>query len=486
VVDRAPPSRRSFLPPPPPRDDAGEDFLFHLYRGSELLQDNRVHDAKAEIEQALALQPTDPKGQDLLGIVYFRLGLYPRAIAIYERLVQAFPDAVEPRINLGLCYLKTGQPSRARAELERTVAHAPQHHRAWGYLGLACQALGDIDRAIHAFTVGGHDAMARRLMDATAGAPPRTARRPSLAPPPVTMPAPFTEIDRSVDLAPTDSLPQSVGGWENPPLSNGQVAASFQAPIAPPPARLPSFSPPISLEDTRPSRAQLPNPSPPSTANVDFSARPPIPATDLGKRFLLVFPRDLRVAQHDPTGLVLVQAQTGFATRLDLVRTMAHPGGYAGQPLQRRMRGRSLDEPLGSAATPLVEIPGKGELVLAPPEGQRLLPITLEDEPIYLREDLLGAFEMGMSYENGRMPAGDGEAVGMVQLRGPGVLVALLPQKLGAVEVTESKSAALRSGSVLGWIGRVIPRALVPSEAPAGARGFVIFSGEGTVLIDGR
>src|SRR5436309_818258 len=63
-----------------------EDFLFHLYRGIELLQDNRVHEAKDELEQALTLQPRDLKGQDLLAVVYFRIGLYPRAIQIYEQL----------------------------------------------------------------------------------------------------------------------------------------------------------------------------------------------------------------------------------------------------------------------------------------------------------------------------------------------------------------------------------------------------------------
>src|SRR5882762_4308640 len=71
--------------------DATEDFLFHLYRGSELLQDNRVHEAKEELEQALRLQPRDAKGQDLLAVVYFRLGLYPRSIEIYEELMRDFP-----------------------------------------------------------------------------------------------------------------------------------------------------------------------------------------------------------------------------------------------------------------------------------------------------------------------------------------------------------------------------------------------------------
>src|ERR1043166_4287098 len=132
-------AERDGLRPPSSRsgDIAGEEFLFHLYRGSELLQDNRVHDAKAELEHALALQPSDPKGQDLLGIVYFRLGLYPRAIAIYERLIQMHPEAIGPRVNLALSYLKTVQPAHARVELEKVVEQNPGHSRAWGYPGAA-------------------------------------------------------------------------------------------------------------------------------------------------------------------------------------------------------------------------------------------------------------------------------------------------------------------------------------------------------------
>ncbi|HTN87019.1 MAG TPA: tetratricopeptide repeat protein, partial [Sorangium sp.] len=174
-------------PRPSTREVAAEEFLFHLHRGSELLQDNRVHAAKAELERALSLQPSDPKGQDLLGIVYFRLGLYPRAIAIYERLIQAHPDAVEPRINLALSYLKTGQPAQARSELEKALEQNPKHQRAWGYLGLAFQRMGDYERASHAFAAGGHDAMARRLLDMTSGAtgrypiePPDTEDQPPI------------------------------------------------------------------------------------------------------------------------------------------------------------------------------------------------------------------------------------------------------------------------------------------------------------------
>ena len=99
-------------------DGANEDFLFHLYRGSELLGDNRVHEAKEELEAALRLQPKDTKGQDLLAVVYFRLGLYPRAIQIYEELKRYNRKEAPLKLNLALCYLKTGQPALARKELD--------------------------------------------------------------------------------------------------------------------------------------------------------------------------------------------------------------------------------------------------------------------------------------------------------------------------------------------------------------------------------
>ena len=40
---------------------------------------------QATVSDAAELQPLDPKGQDLLANVYFRLGMYPRAIEIFCR-----------------------------------------------------------------------------------------------------------------------------------------------------------------------------------------------------------------------------------------------------------------------------------------------------------------------------------------------------------------------------------------------------------------
>jgi len=153
----------SELPPSSAGSFDGEDFLYHLYRGSELLQDNCVPQAKEELERALKLQPQDTEGQGLLGVVYFRLGLYPRAIGIYEEIIKACPNEVSPRVNLGLCYLKTGQSHLARDVLEEVIQRVPDHVRAWGYLGLTFERLGELAKAEAAFDKAGQPNLARRM-----------------------------------------------------------------------------------------------------------------------------------------------------------------------------------------------------------------------------------------------------------------------------------------------------------------------------------
>ena len=115
------------------RDVAQEDFLFHLYRGSELLQENRVLEAKEELEFALTMQPSDPKGQDLLGAVYFRLGLYPRAIQIYEIARARLP---ERRVDQGQPRALLPEDRAARAGAPRAPGRDAHQPRAQASLGL--------------------------------------------------------------------------------------------------------------------------------------------------------------------------------------------------------------------------------------------------------------------------------------------------------------------------------------------------------------
>jgi hypothetical protein len=473
-----------------------EDFLFHLYRGSELLQDNRVHEAKDELEQALKLQPRDAKGQDLLAVVYFRLGLYPRAIEIYEELIQDFPREAALTQNLSLCYLKTGQPEKARTLLETLVMSQPEHLRAWAYLGLVHERLGDYQKARAAFERGQQPGMARRMDDLLSSAVP--ARSLSVPPPePVARfsePAPesrltaeaFSDLEREVTLIGMQPVARATNA--PPPLD-----VPPDMPLSPFPSRAPGVSrngPSLgpSVDTVAESLPIVPVPSisvgsPGTRTPVPRSiSGEALPLARLARELLLPFPSTPGLALHQ-NGLVLVRVEKGFVTRLTQIQLLAAEGGaFKTSPLQRRMRNRTLDEPLGGAETPLVMLGGAGCLALAPGENERLWPFRMDGDFLFVREEVLAGFEDTVTYENGRLAAFEGEAVALLQLRGKGGVVLRSQGPVASIDVKADRSAIVARETVLGWAGRLLPRELSPEEAPGGSKRLISFAGEGTVF----
>jgi Flp pilus assembly protein TadD/uncharacterized protein (AIM24 family) len=517
-VSAAPPGS---LPPPaigdPARDVANEDFLFHLYRGSELLQDNRMLEAKTELEHALTLQPRDPKGQDLLAVVYFRIGLYPHAIQIYEELLRSNPRDHALRLNLALCYLKTGQAQAARVELEAVVQNNPAHRRAWGYLGLAYERLGDVDKAVHAFERGAHSQMAKRLRDRgerttplvnSGGVPPieNAAIRAAAS-------AAFEELDAgelSFSLAAQEQPASVTGPWrsrEPGALVAPQASvASSPSPATEPPAQSPPpsdpESPPLPAHQSppegsgQPASVAIPRlrhdtlewgiPRGERAARPPTTAVSPRPIGDIARDAHLPFP-DRGVALLENLALVkIAEPPSGqsFAARLEAVR--AYRGDVSTKVMQRHARGQIANETFGGVGTPIILFSGTGHLVLGPRPSHHVLSFLLRDEVAFVREDCLMSFELSLEYENGRLAVGEGDTTLMVQLRGAGAVLLELLDPVAALDVTSERGAILRREVLVGWVGRLVPRALSLGESPCGQRGLVAFSGDGLLLVAAR
>ncbi len=472
------PPRNTKLPSPQ-EDLAGSDFLFHLYRGAELLQENQVHEAKSEIENALQLQPREPQGQDLLAQVYFRLGLYPRSIAIYESLASSFPEEVTPRINLALCYLKTGQPERAREQLERVVTTEPARQRAWGYLGLAFERLGAYEKARTAFDRAGYAAMARR-MDALLDTRPEEEALPShdepnpgpdLAELRSIAEAAFHELDASDDafslaLPAQDGATSDPGAWFEVALGRATIKAPQYTKIHPSPAQ---DKPPVPSKPSEP---------PPALRPADACS-----VASFARASTLVFPRGDRCVRS-PGGAVLVSLDVEFATRIDLVQAFAGSDQFVAREPLPRERGGDPSTPLGGSSRPLVIINGARRLVLRPRPDRELHGVLLEDEGLFVREDCLAGFDLRIAYDHGRLASGYGDTISLVHLHGDGLAVLDLPTGFAAVEVTGHEGCVLRCASLIGWVGRVVARCLPVTDAPAAMRGWAACSGEGTVLFD--
>jgi uncharacterized protein (AIM24 family) len=441
----------------------GEDFLFHLYRGGELLQDNCVEEAKEELERALSLQPRDVVGQGLLGVVYFRLGMYPRAIEIYEEIIRARPEEVTPRVNLALCYLKTGQVLPARDLLEEVIRAMPDHRRAWGYLGLAFQRLADFSKAQAAFDRAEQPGLARRMQllaeqasGAETGSADLSALRDAAA-------EAVRELDAAAQppflRAPNEPLtPSRSGLWRA--IEPGQLAIVGQVPPMPPPVPVGKVEPPV-VPEARPSLRVL------------------------AREAALSFPTS--GASLDESGQVLVDVHGRFAARAGAVALMAAKKGRFGlSPLMRKSGGRELAEPLGGHAAPHVLLTGNGRLTLAPSAGQRAALLTLEDDALFVREGHLLGFDPTLLYESGRLQVGAAEHAVMVRLTGSGLVVVESAAPLAALPVTEDAPVVVRVDELLGYEGRLLPHPLPPEHVQCGLHGLVELCGEGTLFLGGH
>jgi hypothetical protein len=470
------------------RDVEQEDFLFHLYRGSELLQENRVLEAKEELEYALTMQPSDPKGQDLLGAVYFRLGHYPRAIQIYESLEMGYPNDASIKVNLALAYLKTGQPEPARrALLDATRLH-PEHKRAWGYLGLALQKLGELEQAQIAFERGGHQLMAKRVTE---------RRHTTMSPAP---PQGAVGVDAGV---------RSVAETAFSELDAGELRFALAEPG-------PAKTPDGEWHTVEPGNtARLPGPrtSPPPTSVHETTTMPPLPLVSPAAVSTRLIPpppeAPARITSEPtptptlfPTGdapgigllsstavLVRTADDRPFAARLDALRVVS--GVVTTRVLHRRARDVDGSEVLGGIGSPLVRVVGSAQLVLGSRAGHKPHPLTLREELAFVREEALLGFDLTLAYENGRLALeapGEGgrnatDGAHIVQLRGTGVALLELSGALASVPCTPNQPLLVRREWVAGWLGRLVTRPLPANESPSGQRGLIAFSGEGTVLV---
>jgi len=433
--------------------EAAEDFLYHLYRGSELLLADQVHEAKSELEQALALQPQDAKGQDLLAGVYFRLGVYPRAIEIWRRLVAAYGKDATLKVNLALALLKTGQHDEALAHLTDAVGLTPDHDKAWGYLGLTYWRMERFKEARDAFLRGGQASMARRMeaVLSSAGDVAAPEPEPDAGAEPSDRAAMRSAAEQAIERFEAEQLPLSVA------TAGTRTRASAWRVAEPGEPRLPRIPQ---------KRAPTPNTAAPTLemrlTEWTLAARDdaPLSVGSAGELFVSI--------AHDGycrlDGLVAVRGELKMA------------------PVRRRVRGRELDALLGDQQ-PIMRLVGPIAAVVAPDAPGRFYDISLSDDVLFLREELVWGFDGRLGYESGMLPGVD-PPVPLLSLHGSGVVVVRLESPPSGMAVDEDSEVAVEPRRLIGWSGRLLPEARGRNTAPYNAAGPPLsFRGSGVVLV---
>ncbi len=179
-------------------------------------------------------------------------------------------------------------------------------------------------------------------------------------------------------------------------------------------------------------------------------------------------------------GFLIVRVSDKMFSRTEGVDVTG--GSLTYEPAQRRARGQTRAEPFASAGRPMFQVSGHGHLIAAPLGGQ-FTAVALDDDILYLREDLVFAFEPLLRWENGHVP-GSRATIPMVQFRGTGAIAFRTVRPLLTVKLAAEKVLYVDAAALAGWIGRVVPRAVTAADAGGAAELFVECSGEGVVLVE--
>lgn len=493
-----------------------ETFETLVARGSDALKAGRLDEAIGSFRSALDLEPTSARVEALLGLAHFRAGQLDHARPIYEDLCERLPTDASHRLNLGLVYLKMGDAERAITSLEASRALDPSQGRAVSYLGLAYARAGRYAEAYRSFLIANQGDLAteieQNLTEAErAGIHQQLGRPRSSSQPVANVPAsqsgpiPVASEAVPVAVARTRSEPRT-----KPPSAPPKPGQSGPIPVLRDPSQsdvgIGLRSMPAIVID----RPHLDDePPPPLTESQQFViGRGEVrPISDISQAVKAATPAPAALAPSTTTPLsqlattdllrtddeddgvtfelredksLLVRVSERVMMRLDGV--CATGGDLTFEPTTRRSRGHQTDEAIDYGASPMSTVHGKGYLLALPGDGE-LVPVSLDDDILYLREDLVFAFEQTLRWETGHVPGLRGK-LPIVQFRGDGSLVLRLKKPLVRVKLPAQGVVFVDVRRLGGWIGRVIPRAVVP--APHGPHGDLCIecTGEGIVLVE--
>jgi tetratricopeptide (TPR) repeat protein len=421
-------------------------LIEHLHRAGELLRADKLEAAEREIAGALALRKDDLRARNLRGLLLFRAARYDEARAVYLELGHLHPTDTALRLNLGLVELRMGLHAEAAANLEKVVAVEPDNARAQGYLGVALMRLGELRSAHAALSKAGQVELAQQVeakLSERNGNSSRSQLREAAH-------AGSAALEEEQPFAPVEL---------ETPLDEAQRGGAWQLRLA---------------------GEGLPVPGPEGTGSTSrLHLRPAMPVAAFATARLLQPGGPGEPFLLSETGMLVMRVDGRLPTRTS--GAVASTGQLAFEPLTRRIRAQSSEEPFGEGAEAMFVAVGRGRMVVAA-RGARFALLALSDDIVYMRESAIYAFEESLAWESGRVPGGGPDAVRVVQFRGSGRLVVRTARAPYTLKIEPDAPLFVDHTTLLGWIGRVVPR------QPHGDGGqpspYIECSGEGVLIIE--
>lgn len=181
------------------------------------------------------------------------------------------------------------------------------------------------------------------------------------------------------------------------------------------------------------------------------------------------------------TGDLLVQVRSGdIFSRLTGLRAVR--GELRASPASRTSRGEAQEAFLGGRE-PVMRCRAPISAVIAAKEDHHFFLLQLQrGETLFLREEYLFAFSGTVKVENAKLSFGKSEAQ-IANLGGPGQVAMQLRAAPNSISVFEGESVYVDPRSLVGWTGRLFPRAQRGTAPYAALAPDLVFRGEGAILL---
>ncbi|MER2599005.1 MAG: tetratricopeptide repeat protein [Caldilineales bacterium] len=128
-----------------------EPFFRQMALGRIALEENRLEDAAAALQAAIALQPENGDAVALLGSTLGRLGRLSEAITLLQNASQQTPNAFWPLVELGQIYVDLGEYDQAIATLTTAAGRRTDVARPFELLATAYEGQDQLEQAARAW-----------------------------------------------------------------------------------------------------------------------------------------------------------------------------------------------------------------------------------------------------------------------------------------------------------------------------------------------
>jgi O-antigen ligase len=123
----------------------------HFFQIERLEKSEKWREVIAAGKKAYAYKPDRVKILSHVGRAYVQLGEYPSAVAVLQKVLEAYPNFINSQLNIGVAYHEIGNDTRATEAYKKALSIKPDYAKAHFNIGLIAMGKKHYRNAAKAF-----------------------------------------------------------------------------------------------------------------------------------------------------------------------------------------------------------------------------------------------------------------------------------------------------------------------------------------------